>query len=224
MTSRDSIASIHVDDLNFTHDSPLPYPMEVTHAAFPDISPQPLPYIAPVPLPLAQPPPSCSVPFPPSSLIDDLIRPPSSCITFIACSNNPHDANRVTRNHSTVTHLVASPRICGLCGDGVFYVKVRMVNDKPSRFIDGGSNVCVAGDLYHMVKVIDIEPIPISVALEGALLLLTTISPSRASCHSLLRMAPHIINHASITQEWSKPSFLLLLSWMQAINSSTGLK
>jgi hypothetical protein len=140
----------------------------VKHAKFPDISPQPLPYVAPVPFPLAQPPPSCTVPFPLGSLIDNLTRPPPSCVTFIANSNNPPDANMVMPNLSTVTHLVASPRIYGLCGDGAFYVKVCIIDGKLSRLIDGGSNVCVTGDLHHMVDVVNIEPIPILVALEGA--------------------------------------------------------
>ena len=36
--------------------------------------------------------------------------------------------------------------------------------------VDGGSNVCVTGDLGSLLDVIDINPIPISVAIEGSAL------------------------------------------------------
>ena len=34
--------------------------------------------------------------------------------------------------------------------------------------VDGGCNVCVTGDLGSLLDVIDIDPIPISVAIEGS--------------------------------------------------------
>jgi hypothetical protein len=43
-----------------------------------------------------------------------------------------------------------------------------MVDGKPSHLIDGGSKVCVMGDLHQMVDVAKIEPIPILVAWQGA--------------------------------------------------------
>ncbi len=41
-----------------------------------------------------------------------------------------------------------------------------MVDVTSSRLIDGGSNVCVVCKLHHMVDVVNIEPVPISVAQE----------------------------------------------------------
>jgi hypothetical protein len=43
-----------------------------------------------------------------------------------------------------------------------------MVDGTSSRLINGGSNVCVTGKLHHMVDIVDIEPVAILVALEGA--------------------------------------------------------
>jgi hypothetical protein len=34
--------------------------------------------------------------------------------------------------------------------------------------VDGGSNVCVTGDIGSLLDVIDINPIPILVAIEGS--------------------------------------------------------
>ena len=34
--------------------------------------------------------------------------------------------------------------------------------------VDGGSNVCVTGDIGSLLDVIGINPIPISVAIEGS--------------------------------------------------------
>jgi hypothetical protein len=43
-----------------------------------------------------------------------------------------------------------------------------MVDGNPSLLIDGGSNVCVMGELILLVDIVDIAPMAISVALEGA--------------------------------------------------------
>ena len=66
----------------------------------------------------------------------------------------------------SVTHVVCSPRVCGLQGDDATSVILR-VADSSGHLIDGGSNVCVTGDLHALLDVTDIPPIAISVALDG---------------------------------------------------------
>jgi len=46
-------------------------------------------------------------------------------------------------------------------------VKILRVSDMASTLIDGGSNVCITGDLNTLLDVTDITPIDISVALDG---------------------------------------------------------
>jgi len=49
----------------------------------------------------------------------------------------------------------------------MFSVKILRVTDTTGNLIDGGSNVCVTGDLNNLLDVTDITPIDISVALDG---------------------------------------------------------
>jgi hypothetical protein len=58
----------------------------------------------------------------------------------------------------------------------------------------------------------------------GSSLPLTTKLPSAASCLLLYWTAPHTIKHASFVRTWWKLSFLLLLSLLQAMCSTTGIK
>jgi len=67
----------------------------------------------------------------------------------------------------SVTHVVCSPRVCGLRSDDISSVKILRVADSSGNLIDGGSNVCVTGDLHALLDVKDIPPIEISVALDG---------------------------------------------------------
>jgi hypothetical protein len=46
-------------------------------------------------------------------------------------------------------------------------VKILRVSDTVGNLIDGGSNVCVTGNLHNLLDVTDITPIDISVALDG---------------------------------------------------------
>ena len=68
----------------------------------------------------------------------------------------------------SVTHVVCSPRVCGVRSDDVSSVKILRVSDKSGHLIDGRSNVCVTGNLHTLLDVTDIAPIDISVALDGA--------------------------------------------------------
>ena len=67
----------------------------------------------------------------------------------------------------SVTHVVCSPRVCGVTSDDFSSVKILRVTDTAGKLIDGGSNVCVTGNLHTLLDVTDITPIDISVALDG---------------------------------------------------------
>jgi hypothetical protein len=67
----------------------------------------------------------------------------------------------------SVTHIVCSPRVCGVQSDLRSSIRLRDGTQSPPRMIDGGSNVCVTGDLSSLLDVTDIHPITISIALEG---------------------------------------------------------
>jgi hypothetical protein len=68
--------------------------------------------------------------------------------------------------HDSVTHVVCSPRVCGLRGDSSS-IKTRAMTQDTSNLIDGGSNICVTGELGLLLDVVDVAPFKISVALEG---------------------------------------------------------
>jgi len=57
--------------------------------------------------------------------------------------------------------------VCGIRGDDKTSVKILHVSDCNGKLIDGGSNVCVTGDLTILLDVSDINPIDIFVALDG---------------------------------------------------------
>ena len=67
----------------------------------------------------------------------------------------------------SVTHVLCTPRVCGVKGDEMSSVTIHRISNTTDTLIDGGSNVCVTGDLHALVDVSDITPIEISVALEG---------------------------------------------------------
>jgi hypothetical protein len=67
----------------------------------------------------------------------------------------------------SVTHIVCSPRVCGVQGDHS-YVRINGLASKSVKMVDGGSNVCVTGDLGLLLDVVDIDPFAIYVALKGA--------------------------------------------------------
>ena len=67
----------------------------------------------------------------------------------------------------SVTHVVCSPRVCDITSDELTSVKILRLTDTAGTLIDGGSNVCVTGDLHTLLDVTDITPVSISVALDG---------------------------------------------------------
>ena len=113
---------------------------------------------------------------PPCSLFDGFTRPtsPTSVITSALTLRYDQEADSllaqlppVASLMDSVTHVVCSPRVCGVKGDDMFSVKILRVTDTTGNLIDGGSNVCVTGDLNNLLDVTDITPIDISVALDG---------------------------------------------------------
>jgi hypothetical protein len=70
----------------------------------------------------------------------------------------------------SVTHIVCSPWVCGIKGDDDSSVRIMRVKDSTtnSNLIDGGSNVCITGDLNFLLNVVDIAPIDILVALSSS--------------------------------------------------------
>jgi hypothetical protein len=67
----------------------------------------------------------------------------------------------------SVTHVVCSPRVCGVHGDSSS-ITLHNTMLKTQKMVDGGSNICVTGDIGLLLDIVDVEPFAISVALEGA--------------------------------------------------------
>ena len=62
---------------------------------------------------------------------------------------------------------MCTTHICGFRGDLTSGAQMIDGTIRSERMIDGGSNVCVTGELTALLDVVDIPPIAISVALEG---------------------------------------------------------
>jgi hypothetical protein len=105
---------------------------------------------------------------PPGCLIDSLCQTTSPITVGVdlrtATPETPDlaDLSLLPPHLDSVTHVVCSPRICGLHRDHWSSITL-----KHNCMIDGGSNVCVTGDLNSLLDAVDIAPITISVALEG---------------------------------------------------------
>jgi hypothetical protein len=109
---------------------------------------------------------------------DDYQRPPSP--TFVTTMINLREDQAMASILSelpeepslldSVTHVICSPRVCGIKGDDDSSVGIMGVKDFKTigNLIDGGSNVCITGDLNFLFNVVDIAPIDISVALSGS--------------------------------------------------------
>jgi hypothetical protein len=64
----------------------------------------------------------------------------------------------------SITRVVGSPQVFGLRSNSLLYVQVKQTS---TSLIDGGVNICLTGDLNLLVNVVDIAPLPISVAVSG---------------------------------------------------------
>jgi hypothetical protein len=121
------------------------------------------------------PPPSVNATSPPGSLFDIYSCAPSPCsVTIDLCTKQELDSALAELPQwpsisNSVTHVVCTPRKCGIQGDLVSNVRILQVlaTNKSNCMVDSGSNVCVTGDLCILLNVIDIDPVAILVALDG---------------------------------------------------------
>jgi hypothetical protein len=116
--------------------------------------------------------------FLPCSLMDEFMQPPSP--TFVTTMINLGEdqamasiLSKLPKEPSlldSVAHVLCSPRVCGIKGDDDSSVRIMRVKDftMNGNLIDGGSNVCITGDLNFLLDVVDIAPIDILVALSGS--------------------------------------------------------
>ena len=68
----------------------------------------------------------------------------------------------------SVTHVVCTPRVCGLHGDANSSIRICRVHSQPDQMVDACSNVCVTSDLGSLLDVIDIDLISILVAIKDS--------------------------------------------------------
>jgi hypothetical protein len=115
---------------------------------------------------LNRPPPSCQDDFPPGSLAHDLLHPTTPTVTYVQREGAPAYPPLPPSPLDCVTHLIGSPRVCGINDTDATSVIIVPTGDT-SLLIDGGSNVCVTGDLHLLVDLVNIPPVAISVALDG---------------------------------------------------------
>jgi hypothetical protein len=71
----------------------------------------------------------------------------------------------------SVNRVVTCLHVLGFRGDGCSYAPINLTgmatSESPGSLIDGGANICFTGDLDLMFDVVEIPPLPISVALQG---------------------------------------------------------
>jgi hypothetical protein len=69
----------------------------------------------------------------------------------------------------SITWVFGTPRVCGLVGDSQITVQVMLLaaSLQFSSMVDGGANICLAGNLSLLVDAMDIPSLPILVAVEG---------------------------------------------------------
>ena len=124
-------------------------------------------------LPDPEPPPRVPPSFPPNSLFDLTSRPISpTSVTIDLRAPQELDSELaqlldLPSIMDSVTHVVCSPGVCGVHGDSS---SIKLHNNmlKAQKMVNGGSNVCVTGDIGLLLDVVDIDPFAISVALKGA--------------------------------------------------------
>ena len=109
------------------------------------------------------------------SLLDVFSRPTSP--TLVAIDLRAHEITTLHLQQEplcpttptapdSITHVVCSARVCGLCGDPSSIVAQESPSTKPN-LVDGGANICITGELGLLLKVVDIPPSKIAVALHS---------------------------------------------------------
>ncbi len=105
--------------------------------------------------------------FPPGSLAQNLLRSPTR---YIQWQGNPTGSTPPPTLLNSVTLVIGSPHVCGIHGTNATLVTITPTGNS-CPLIDGGSNICITGDLHLLVDLVDIPPVAISVALDGPPLL-----------------------------------------------------
>jgi hypothetical protein len=104
--------------------------------------------------------------FPLGSILDpnELVCPPSPStpFEFPFDKSSSFDIVDMHPGHplDSVIHVVDLPRVCGLSGHSTL--------DSTATLVDLGANICVTGLIESLVKVINIPPLPILVAVQGS--------------------------------------------------------
>jgi hypothetical protein len=114
---------------------------------------------------------------------------------------------------------MAWPQMLGFRGDSSSYarmVKTAAVSvGTPPSLINGGANICITGDINLLVDVVNIPPLPISVALHGELTL--------DDCCTARGMLPIQLDDGSVywqTCYYSKNAVETIISPQAIVNSS----
>ncbi len=114
------------------------------------------------------------LPCPPGSILEHITGQASQPSIIVDLSYNADTQTSATdiapliSIPNSVTDVMCTPRVCGLRGNAKSSVTICAVKSGHDRMVDGGSNVCVTGDIGSLLDVIDINPIPILVAIEGS--------------------------------------------------------
>ena len=116
----------------------------------------------------------CTTSIPPGSILSYALRPPSpSDVSDFPTStyarddlehlqDNFTDASITPQAFSTIIRIATQPRVFGIHSDSGLSVRVRKL------LMDGGVNICLTGDLSSLVGIVDIPPMPITVAVSGS--------------------------------------------------------
>jgi hypothetical protein len=157
------------------------------------------------PCPPAEPPPTASLETPAAPLLTAFDKPPGSVFdqfyhlaspTLVRINLLALDSIRDgSAFNDSVTHVVCESRVCGLQGNPTSAVTTHPdptsgASTMHGGMVDGGSNVCVTGNLELLLDVIDIVPIPISVAIEG-------VASSTADCITKCGLLPLTMTNGS---------------------------
>ncbi len=127
----------------------------------------------------------------------------------------------------SVNHVVTCPRVLGFHGDGWSYARSNLTGmattESPGTLIDAGANICLTGDLDFLVDVMEIPPLPISVALQGEI--------TTDNCCTAWGKIPLQLDNGSVYWQdcyynklWWKQSFPPKLLLIQVTYSDHGIR
>ncbi len=183
----------------------------------------------PIDIPQAEPPPIDPLPCPPGCLLEHLTNggTHTPISTDLIKINRDHPETETTPPAlapDCVTHVMCTPWVCGLHAGDKSSITICRVNTSNDHMVDGGLNVCVMGDLSSLVDVVDIDTIPISVALEGSS---SSYNDCLTKCGFLplsFPTVPVIFRCVTIAPTWWKPSYHPRRSYLPAMSSFLGCR